>query len=95
MSKSVNVVTKVGMECIHLDTIDLKGFCELLSRLSVKLDLPDNAPTLLYSGPIVDGVGALDAVRDVEGVRLIRNTAPGDFMESDEAVLIMDLAKVG
>lgn len=48
----INVKAELGIEEIDLDTIDLAGYEELLSRLSVDTGLPNDAPTLLYSGKI-------------------------------------------
>ncbi len=91
MSMIINVETVSGLENIDLETINIEGFCKLLSKMSVDLELPYNAKTLLYSG-YVSGTSTLDVVKNIEGVRLIRDTALGKFMESEDAILIIEAA---
>ena len=87
----INVKTEVGIEKINLDTIDFKAYEELLSRISVDTGLPNDAKTLLYSGNINvydNKISTLDVVKDIDGVRLIRNTDLGGFVESKEVLEI-------
>jgi len=37
---------------INMDKIDIKGVKDIISQLSVELDLQDNAKTLLFSGNV-------------------------------------------
>jgi len=67
VSEIISVETALGLEDIDLETINLEGFCKLLSNMSVDLELPYDAKTLLYSGGI-SGQSALDVVKNIEGV---------------------------
>ena len=72
----INVITEDGLEKVKLSEIDLDGFHRLISKMSVELDLPEDAPTLLYSGSL-QTLKSTPVVKNVEGVRLIRNAQLG------------------
>ena len=56
----ISVSVDGGIQIIDLDNIDLEGYNDLLSKLSVETGLPNDAPTLLYSGNINLGVTIQD-----------------------------------
>ena len=58
---------------INLEEVGVNDVMELIDKMSVKSDLPDDAVTLLYSGTVTEyKLGTIDIVLSLENVRCVR-----------------------
>ena len=78
---------------VDLENVSVKDINELISKMSVELEVPNSAKTLLYSGRISElDIRVLDMLGDVEGVRMIRDTEMGKILEGEEFAILIKKA---
>ena len=87
------VNTEDGRKEVNLDEVGVEDVNKLIMEISVELDLPEDAKTLLYSGYMRElELTTLEIVKEVEGVRLIRNTELAHFLQSNDFEMIIEAA---